>query len=890
MRWRLLRDRLRALLRSQRVRDEMDEEMQFHVDMRARELARGGMSPGDALAEARRTFGSTTRIKEMSYDVRGGGALEAIARDLAYAVRALRKQPLLSAVVIAVVAVGVGANAAILGVADHVFWRKLPVRDPEQLVQLRISDELPAFSYQMVRTLGASSAFSQMAARWRQSSTFAVGETTERRVVELVSGSYFDLLGIVPRVGRLLSAADDRTVMGHPVAVISDRYWRHRFNADPSVVGRVIRIDDYPLTVIGVAPVGFSGVEVGIATDAWVPLAMHPVLFSAHRSLVDDPWMWLDVLARVGPGSSRASARSRALAALQTYAKEAGWPADNPFTSHGIDLLPADRGMSSIREALGTPVTLLIGVAGLVLLIACANVATLLAVRSMARRKEIGVRLAMGASRARVMRQLSIESLLLAVGGGVLGTMLALRGGEVLLDLLPTASVPAEVDLTPDLRALAISLGVSIVAALLFGVAPALTAARVDVASVIRDEVKLHRVSRWKFSARRTVVAMQIALSVVLVVCAGLFARTLGKLAAAPTGFDAEHVVMATIEPSQNRHTPASARTFYHALEDRLRATPGVQAVGSSLIPLLGGPETYVFRSMRAQGMPRPQDGATLLSHVVDGDFFAATGLRMARGRALNASDDAAAPLVAVLNESAVRKYFHDADPIGRAVKVGPQQSLTVVGIVRDAKYRTLRESPPPTIYTTFEQDTGMVNGLDRTVYVRASGDPTRLENTVRAAARALDAATPITSIRTLSDQKRRAMASERVIAQLSMLAGGIALLLATIGLYGLIAFDLERRTREIGVRMSLGASRRAIAMMVMRGATVMVLVGLTTGLLASRGLSRFVASQLYGVTPSDRPVMVVACASLTVVAALATLVPALRATKINPVEALRCE
>jgi predicted permease len=510
--------------------------------------------------------------------------------------------------------------------------------------------------------------------------------------------------------------------------------------------------------------------------------------------------------------------------------------------------------------------------------------------RSMARRKEIGVRLAMGASRGRVTRQLCIESLILAIAGGALGALLAFRGAHVLLALMPPSPVPTDIDLTPDMRALAISFAIASVTGLLFGVAPALAAARVDVASVIRDEAELRRVGRWRFSARRAVVSMQIALSVVLAVCAGLFMRTVARLAATPTGFDVEHVVMATIEPSQNRYTPASATTFYRALEDRLAATPGVQAVGSSMIPLLGGEQNYVFRTMRVPGMPKPADGTTLLSHVVDGNLFAATGLQVLSGRALNASDGAGSPLVAVLNEAAARKYFRDENPLGRTVRFGPQQMPTIVGIVRDAKYRTLRENPPATVYTTFEQDTGMVSGLDRTLYARTSGSPTEFAATLRAVVRDLDVSMPVFSIRTLSEQKRLAMSGERVVARLCTFAGGIALLLATIGLYGLIAFDLQRRTRELGVRISLGATRRTLTTMVLRGAVAMVIVGMAIGLLVSRGVSRFVAAQLYGVGANDPMVIAIACMVLAGVTLIATLVPAWRATNVNPVEALRCE
>ena len=890
MRWRLLRDRLRALFGAQRVHDEIDEEMQFHIDMRARELTRAGLPADEAARQARRSFGSTTRFKEVSYDVRGGGWVEALWRDVAYAARSLRKQPLFSSIIVVVIGIGVGANAAVLGVADHVLWRKLPVRAPEQLVRLTISDQLPAFSYGMLRSMRTVAGFTGVLARWRQSSTFTVGQTSDRRVLELVSGNYFELLGIVPGTGRLLSPRDDEMLMGQPVVVLSDRYWRRQFNADPSVVGHTIRIDDYPLTVVGIAPPGFTGVEVGVSTDAWVPLAMHPVLFSAHRSLVDDNWMWLDVLARVTPGVSRTLIQARTLTALKQFGEQQGWPDKSPMTVHGVTLAPADRGISALRKSLGTPLVLLIGVAGLVLLIACANVATLLVVRSMARRREVAVRLAMGASRARVVRQLSIESMLLAIAGGALGAVLAVRGASVLLGLLPPSTVPMVIDLAPDRRALVIALVVATGTGLLFGVAPAFTAARVDLASVMREEVKVHRISRWRFGARRVIVAMQIALSVVLAVCAGLFARTLSKLAAAPTGFDVEHVVVASIEPSQNRYTAASAITFYRALEQRLAATPGVQAAGTALMPLLGGEENYVYRTMRAPGMPRPADGVTLLSHVVAGDYFAATGLQVLRGRALNANDGIGAPLAVVLNEAAARKYFRDQDPIGRTVWLGPEQRPTVVGIARDAKYRTLRESPPPTIYTTFEQDSDMVSGFDRTLYVRTAGDPTALATTLRAIAHSLDPSTPISSIHTLSEQKQRAMSSERIVAQLSAVAGVIALLLAMIGLYGLIAFDLERRTREIGIRISLGATRGVLTAMVLRGAAGMVLVGLIAGLAVSRALSRFVASQLYDVKIGDPVVVASACAALVVVALVATLVPAWRATHVNPVEALRCD
>jgi predicted permease len=893
MRWRVIVARCRALLWPRRVRDEIGDELAFHVEMRTQDNIRRGMSPADARRAAALTFGSVANIKEVSYDIRGGGWLEAAVRDLKYAARSIVAQRTFSIVVVGVVAIGVGANAAIFGVADKILWRDLPVRAPGELVQLTQLDFTDAVSYPLFQMLREDTvAFGGIFARDRLASTFfAGGESArpEQRVYELVSGNYFSVLDVRAEVGRLLTDDDDRTLMSHPVAVVSDRYWRTRLGGDESAIGRRILIGDYPLTVIGVAPPDFTGVEVGVSPDAWVPLAMHPVLFAARRSLVNDTWMWLEVMGRRAPGQSDASVKARASVALRRY--QDMFPTQfGAGASRDMIVESVRRGISPLRGRVRTPLEALMVITVLVLAIASANVATLLVIRSTAKAREIGVRLALGASRFRVIRQLLTENMLLAMVGGIIGTGIAIGASRGLVTFLPPDSIPNEVDVGPDARMLMIALILSALTGVLFGVAPAIRATRLDVARVIREDLRLHRSGRWRIDARWLLVTGQVAISLVLVIVAGLFVVTLQRLAAAAPGFETDHVVMASLELSPNRYTRGSAKTFYDALQTRLGAVPRVRSVGTSAVALLGGQNNFNITTMKVPGRRRPsKDPFSLLTHTVGGDFFAATGTPVLRGRGFGPQDVANSPLAVVVNETAARDYFGDENPVGRSVFL-MAPNARVIGIVRDAKYRTMREKVPDIVYTTFAQDTNASEGLDRTIYVRTSGDPASLAPVLAAAVRDLDRSLPPPDVRTLEQQQRRSMSNERVVALLAAIAGGIALLLAGIGLYGLVVFDTQRRTHEIGVRISLGATPQRIVTLVLRGALGIVIGGTIAGLVLSRVLSKYVESQLYGVSGNDATVVFVACVALTIASLIAAAIPAWRAARVNAVEALRYE
>ena len=890
---RILRDRLRALWRPDRVYDEIAEEFRVHVEMRARDNERGGMSADDARRDAERRFGSVARIGDIAYDVRGGGWLETLWQDIRYGTRVLAKQKIFSATVILTVGIGVGANATIFTLVDRLLLRTLPVERPEELEQVTLPNDWSSFSAPFVRDLRRrTDVFSGVLARALVPATIANAGDARRGLIELVSGNYFSVLGTRAAHGRLLNDEDDRESLGAPVAVVSHRYWRSRLSSDPAVVGKMIQIDNHSFTVIGVAAPDFFGVEVGMMPDAWVPLSMQPRLLWQERILADDREAnWLAVLGRRAPGVTQARAQSGATLVLQQFQKAMGRPVPEDWPKT-IRLIGVSRGLSGLRNRYEGSLRLLMSVVAIVMLIACASITTLLMTRSTARRQEIAVRLTLGATRARLVRQLVTEGALLSLCGGATGVVIAHWGLGALPRLLPTGRVPLSVGAELDARSLAFSFALSMLTALLFSAGPALQFTRPDLVRAIKtgsDSATTARATR--VNARKILVGAQVALSLVLVIGASLFARSLAHTAAIPLGFETGNVIIASIDPSLSGYSPARVERFYHELESRLRTIAGVRAVGFSAWPLLGGELSMITVRMPDVRPPSDPQAWLLSSNVVGGDFFGAAGIQLRRGRGFGPADSLKGSHVVVLNEAAARSYFGDDDAVGRTLLLG-EFSVRVIGVASDSKYSAVREENRRIVYAPFGPDAQILVGSagERTIYVRTSGDPSGFASTIASVVRTVDTTVPVYNVKTFAAQKAESLARERLVAALSAWSGSVALALAAIALYGLVSFGAVSRTREIGIRVSLGADAPRVVWLIVRSAIAMVVGGCVAGVLLGLLLSRFVQSQLYGVSATDPSTMGTAIAILLCTALVAALVPAVRAARVDPTVALRYE
>lgn len=888
---RMLRDRLRALWHPDQVHDDIADEFRFHVEMRARENEHRGMSTADARRDAERRFGSAARVHDLAYDVRGGGWIETVLQDVRYGARVLAAQKMFSATVILTVGIAVGANATIFTLVDRLLLRTLPVERPAELEQLTLPNDWSSFSAPFFRELRQrSDVFSGVLARTLEPATIGNAGDARRGLVELVSGNYFSVLGTHAQYGRLLNDDDDRTSSVPPAAVVTNRYWRSRLSSDPAAVGTTIQIDSHPFTVIGVAAPEFFGLEVGSEPDVWVPLAVQPQLYDPGTTLANDAEAnWLSVVGRRAPGVTHARAELGATLVLQQFQKESVRPVPNDWP-RTIQLIGASRGLSRLRRQYEAALRLLMGVVATVLLIACASITTLMMTRSAGRRREIAVRLTLGASRVRLVRQLLTEGALLSLCGGAIGIVVARWGLGALTHVLPAGRVPSSLDANLDGRSLGFSLALSMLTAVLFSAGPALRSTHPDLAVAIRagsDSVTA-RIPRIR--GRKILIGVQVALSLVLTIGASLFTRSLAHIAAVPLGFQTGGVLIASIDPSLSGYTPARVGRFYHELEARLGANSGVRAAGSSAFPLLGG--ELSMRTVTAADAVQPADPqSTLIStNTVGGDFFDATGIQIRRGRGFDSRDSLHGPRVVVLNESAAHHYFGDRDAVNRTVLFGGVAPARVIGVVNDTKYASVREENRRIMYLPADQDPGILGGGERTIYVRTTGDPSRFAGDLESAVRSLDKTIPLYNVKTLSTQKAESLVRERLVAALSTFSGIVALALAAIALYGLVSFGAASRTREIGIRVSLGADPTGVVWLILRDAAGMVVGGCIAGVALGLLLSRFVQSQLYAVSPTDGSTIGMALGVLICTACAAALVPAMRAARIHPTEALRCE
>jgi predicted permease len=825
-------------------------------------------------------------------------------RDLAFSFRTLRRSPIFAIVAIVSLALGIGANTAIFSLVDQVILRQLPVRDPQQLVVLHRNYSLngsdssdnyeSVFSYPMYRAIRDNDpAFAGVIARCGISVTILYQGNAESADGEAVSGNLFQVLGIGAAAGRVFSPEDDSTKAAAAATVLSHGYWLKRFAGDPAVVGQSIQMNGFPTTIIGVAAAPFDGVFSGNEPQFYLPIAMQPIFKPTWKAILDNPqFRWLNIMGRLAPGVSIARAQAPTDAAhrigveLELAKQHASGAVADP-AKYRLEIRPAPQGINQFRRDEQTPLLALMAMAGLTLLIACANVASLTVARATARRREMSIRLAIGATRWNLVRQLLVEGVMLAGAGGALGLLVADWSTKALLHALPQDFAGDWLHGGLNLRLLAFACGLSLGSGVLFALAPALQSTRHNLASSLRAGAAAQAGSAVWF--RKCVVAAQVALSLVLVVGAGLFSGTLYNLAKVNLGFRTERLMTFKVDAARTRPLVADSVAFYHALQDRLAAIPGVTGVAASN----SGPfsDSNNSGNITLEGyQPRNGEDVDVSMKAVNPGFFGALGIRLRAGREFTDRDDAGAPKTVVVNEAFAKLLCEGRNPVGLRLMFGggshPVLDREIVGVAADVR-GTVREPAKPALYYPYAQSKQPERLM---YYVRSAGAEAGLGPAIRAAVRDEDPNVPVAVLQPITVRIDDNVYSERLLAILSAAFGALATLLAALGLYGVVAYAVTRRTAEIGVRMALGALPGDVLLMVLAEAGKLALAGIVVGLAVALALSRLVQTQLYGVQAADPRILIGAAAFLAVVAMGAAILPGRRASRISPVQALKYE
>ncbi len=855
---------------------------------------------------------------------KGGIVMGSLVQDLRYGVRMLLKSKAFTAVAVLSLALGIGANTAIFSLINAVMLRMLPVHDPRELILLSLAGPGRTsnnFNYPLFQRLrendhfftGLIAANSVSGLRMTVSEPGAPGEVETVQQAQ-VSSNYFSVLGVNAVVGRVLADDDERASSPQPVAVISYDFWKRRFGLDPAVVGKNITLNECPFTIVGVTSPGFYGFEVGRKPDLWWPLQAVPLVFPSNQYLKLRGHWWLRVIGRLQPGANVAQARQE----LDLIVKQqtAEMLAEDPprsestlryFQGLRLELEPGGTGWTTLRAQFKQPLLILMAAVGLVLLTACANVANLLLARASRRRKEIAIRLAIGAGRWRIIRQLLTESLLLAIAGGALGLLLAQWGTGVLITYLPRQQT-AGLFVAPDTGVLGFTLAVSVLTGILFGLAPAFHATRINLIASLKNQAGASA-GRSRLALNKVLVVTQVALSLFLLIGAGLFMRSLQNLRTVDTGFDRENLEQFVIDPGA-RLDAARRVTLYKELLDRLEALPGARSASLLSFPLLSG--SSITNRIAVPGRaPQPGEEAVCHQMWVGPKFFETMGIPLLSGRDFTKRDEllldqppgnggedstkkastAVVPVFAVINQSMEHHFFANEDPIGKRFTYEGDSTegyvFEVIGVVKDAKYENLRDASPKTFYSSYFQ---RPNNNDQTFQLRTLGDLSGLGATLEHAVQEVNPRLHIVGLQTMNDLVDRSLTQERFIAQIAGFFSLFALLLASVGLYGIMSHNVTRRTNEIGIRMALGALRTDVIWMVMRETMMMVAIGVVIGLGAAVATTRVVESMLFGLTATDPVTIALAILAMLAVAAAAGYLPARRASSVDPMIALRYE
>jgi predicted permease len=847
-------------------------------------------------------------------------SLDNAFRDFRYALRTLARTPGFTAIAILTLALGIGANTAIFTLLDQILLRLLPVKNPQELVLLTMRGRHygsnwggNAISHPMFRDFAAhNEVFSDMFCRFPYDASLSVNGQAEHVQLEMVSGTYFSVLGLNPYLGRVFTPEDDRLPDAYPYVILNYAYWKSRFSAAPDIVGKTLILNNQSMTIVGVLQPGFDGVELGRSPKLFVPIMMQKEIMVGNPNdmLKERRNRWVNAFGRLKPGVAREQAKASLQpfthSMLEMEVKEKAFAHASPYDREQflkcyIDLLPGSQGRSYTRQALSTPLWVLMATTGLVLLIACANLANLLLVRGSARKKEIAIRLAMGATRPRIIAQLLIESLALSAFGALAGLALAYWADKALMAAYLPSDSGLRISTTPDVRILLFTLAVTVATGVFFGLIPALQTTKPNVATTLKDEAAAV-VGGGHGALRKSLVIAQVTLSLLLLIGAGLFTKSLGNLRNLGPGFPPQNLVGFEIDPSYSGYSVARMKVFYPQLLDSLSSIPGVQSSGLASLRILEDNEWDSSMTVEGFTPPTPDAHPEPFMNEISPNYFATLGVPIVNGRDFRPSDTREInhrpeepfgwnPAVVMINESFAKKYFAGRNPVGLHIGFGSDPGtptdMEVIGVVKDIKYTNLRDEIPPQAYIPYIADR-FIGGM--VIYVRTVADPTLLMSAIRAKVRDLDANIPISSMHTTEVQINNSLSSERMIASLSAVFGFLATLLAVIGLYGVMAYTVAQRTREVGIRMALGAAQGTVIWMVMREVLVLVAIGVAAGVVFSLALTRVVASQLFGLTPHDPLTLALATSALAFVACAAGYIPAWRASRLDPMKALRYE
>jgi predicted permease len=893
------------MLGRDRAEQDLNDELQAFVDMAAGDRIRDGIPPAEARRLAVLDLGGIEQTKERVRADRHGGWLDECERDLRYGLRQVRRNPVFSAIVIATLALGIGANTAIFSVWNSVLFAPLAgVQRPGELVMLtdpgasgmlRGGERGPRrwLSYAEFQQLQEhATAFSGLTASQSSLSTWQVrvnGSTPEEARGRLVSGAFFDVLGVRPVMGRLFTRDEDN---GDPLhAVISYAYWQRRFGGRPNVIGETLTVRSTPVSIIGVTSAGFVGETRGQQADLWLPLRLQPKVLPGRDWLDEKPpdkVMWLHVFGRLKPGVTASQAEARANAVFQAGLR--AFYGDDPRTDsldQSLRLQSGAGGASPSRDRVSSSLSVLLAAVGILLLVACANLANLLLARGEARQSEIAVRLSLGASRARLIRQLVTESMILATLGGLAGVAGAYLLHGALMPMLEQAHPHVEMPFAFTIPVLAFGLAATLASVLVFGVFPAWQITRTDPCPRLKENSRGAVGSAATLRAGRWLVSAQLALSLPLLVGAGLLVRTVYNLQHPELGFQGERLLLVGVDLSEVMQDISRRDRVLREIQDRIRRLPGVEAVTFSQLGLFrGGISTAEIQlSANAATATRSRDSAL---DRVGADYFATLRIPILQGRDISERDRADSDKVCIVNEAFVREHLAGTDPLAAQVTTvddSLRSTYDIVGVARDAHTQNVRDDPEPRFYVPAEQRPS--TGTSRTFLIRTTSDSRNLMSTVREAMNAVAEAVPVNTIVTIEERMAELTAEERTLARLALIFGSTALTLATIGLYGVVSYTVGRRSSEIAIRMALGAQSRSISGMILRETVWLVMAGLLVGECLANIASRLIANWLYGVAPHDPLSVLLATGALLIVALVASFVPAHRASRIDPIATL---